>query len=73
MAKSKKKNIHVTFGYKAVVTVQVKADNNDHAKEIALKEFNDKFRLPGASNIVIEDDCFQISGIMNMDETWGMM
>jgi hypothetical protein len=69
----KKKNINVTFGYKAVITVQVKADNEDEAKQIAQKEFNDKFRLPGANNIVIEDDSFQVSGVINMDETWNML
>jgi len=69
----KKKSIHVTFGYKAVVTVQVKADNEDAAKELAIKQFNDDFRVPGANNIVIEDDSFQVGGILNMDETWGML
>lgn len=70
---SKKKNINVTFGYKAVITVSVKASDEIDAREIALKEFNDKFRLPGANNIVIEDDSFQISGVINIDETWGML
>lgn len=70
---TKKKNYSVTFGYKAVITVEVKANNEDEAKQLATSQFNDKFRLPGAGNINIEDDSFQISGILNIDETWSML
>jgi hypothetical protein len=70
---AKKKNINVTFGYRAVITVSVKAENDDEARKIATNEFNDKFRRPGGNNIIIEDDSFKVSGILNMDETWDML
>lgn len=72
MAK-KKTNYTVTIGYKAVIEVRVKADSEAEAKKLATADFDDKFRLPGATNIDINDDKFAVQGIINMDETWNMV
>lgn len=57
----KKTEFQVTIGYKAVLSVNVKADTEDEAKQKALAEF-EKFRHFG-NNIDIQDDNFGAYGI----------
>jgi hypothetical protein len=68
-----KTNYEVTFGYKAIITIDVKANNEEDAKREAteiLKSSRDKmFR---SNNINLQDDNFKPNGIINMDETWNM-
>ena len=65
---SKKTNYQVTIGYKAVLSVSVKAENEDEAKKAAIEEF-EKYRHFG-NKINLEDDSFGPYGICNMDKTW---
>lgn len=37
--KAKKTNYQVTIGYKAVLTMDVKAENEEDAKKLAIEEF----------------------------------
>jgi hypothetical protein len=69
----KKQNYSITFSYKAVITVNVKAASEDEAKELAKKDFSDKFRRAGANNINTEDDTYSVEGIINMDKTWNAL
>lgn len=69
----KKTEYQITIGYKAVITVTVKAENESDAKQLALEEFKDKFQRPGSNKINIEDDNFKVDGVLNMDETWNMV
>lgn len=68
--KKVKKEFQVTFGYRAVITVNVTVENEEQAKTIALAQFNDDFRLPGAKNIDIQDDEISVAGVVNMSESW---
>ncbi len=65
--KNKKTNYQVTIGYRAVITVPVKADSEEEAKEKGLAEFA-KSRTFGKCNL--EDDNYKVQGCLNMDETW---
>lgn len=64
----KKINYQITIGYKAVLTIDTKADNEEEAKKKALEEF-EKYRHFG-NKINIQDDSFNAYGILDMDKTW---
>jgi len=69
-----KTHYQVTFGYKAIITVDIKADNEEDAKNEAveiLKINRDKMYRNG--NISLQDDNFKPDGILNMDETWNQI
>lgn len=72
-----KTEYQVTFGYTAVITVTVKADDEQSAKDQAHKIFNEKVRtLPykGKRNPVnLEDDTYSDYGILDMDSTWNQL
>ncbi len=67
-----KTNYQITIGYKAVICVSVKAENEIEAKQKAIDQFKNKFCHGGASNINIEDDHYKVDGILDMDATWNM-
>lgn len=62
----------ITVGYKAVLSFNIKAENEQEAKEKA-KEFFTKNRFFKSSKITIEDDSYNIHGILNMVKTWNMI
>lgn len=67
-------NFSVTIGYKAVITIDVKADSEDEAKEKALKIMNKQtLTLCRPSNIGIEVEDIAVGGILNMDVTWNII
>jgi hypothetical protein len=65
-------NYQVTIGYKAVITVDVKADSESEAKEKALDFFKNKERKNWytRNNIALQDDTFGSYGVIDMDKTW---
>jgi hypothetical protein len=66
------KNYQITIGYKAVISVNVKASDEKEAKDIAVKKFaKQKDKLYG-KGIEIQDDNFKADGILDMDATWNM-
>lgn len=67
----KKTEYQVTIGYKAVVSVNVKADNEEEAKKKAMDYFNDYRHFGNSANI--EDDNYAIEGCLNMTKTWNML
>ena len=59
-------NYDITIGYRAVITVGIKANSEQEAKEKARnKMLNGKVSLA--------DDTYQVHGILDMDETWNML
>lgn len=69
--KAKKTNYQVTIGYKAVLTMDVKAENEEEAKKLAIEEFND-YRYFG-NKLVLHDDSYGPHGIVNLDKTWNQL
>lgn len=69
------KNFQVTIGYRAVINVDVKAATEEEAKKKALQLFNEKERGKWFSrqDINLQDDTYGTQGVLNMDETWGML
>lgn len=68
---SKKINYQLTIGYKAVITVNLKAENEEQAKKLALEEF-EKYRHYG-NKCDIQDDSFNVYGVLDMDKTWNAL
>lgn len=68
---AKKINYQATIGYKAVITVSIKAENEEQAKKIALEEF-EKYRHYG-KKCDIQDDNFNVYGVLDMDKTWNAL
>ena len=66
-------NYEVTIGYKAVITVSVKADNEENAKEKALSIFGKNRDKMLQTSLQLQDDSFAAHGIVNMDETWNAL
>lgn len=67
------KKYQVTFGYRAVITVDVKAKTEEEAKEKAtdiMKKRRDKMYVAG--KLEIQDDNFKPNGILDVDATWSM-
>lgn len=66
-------NYQITIGYKAVITVDVKAENEKDAKEIALADFsNAKDKMFKRQSVNLQDDNYKADGIIDMDATWNM-
>ena len=68
---SKKINYQLTIGYKAVIQVNLKAENEEQAKKLALEEF-EKYRHYG-NKCDIQDDSFNVYGVLDMDKTWNAL
>lgn len=66
-------NYDVTIGYKAVICASIKAENEEQAKELALKEV-EKFRtISGKSKLSLQDDTFTVAGVLDMDQSWNLL
>lgn len=72
MAK-KKTNFQVTIGYKAVVCVDVYAENEEKAKLYAIEMFKNSKDKIFKRNIDLQDDNYGVNGILDMDSTWNMV
>lgn len=66
------KNYQITIGYKAVITVNLKAENEADAKEKALEKFADAKDKIFKRGIELEDDNYKADGCLDMDATWNM-
>jgi len=71
----KNQNFEVTITYKAVITVSVKAKNEQDAKAKALEIFtkSERNNWYNKKDIQLQDDCFKATGVLNMDESWNMI
>ena len=67
-------NYQVTIGYKACISIDIKAESEDQAKkkavEIMKKQRDKMFTKTGFD---LQDDSFKADGVLNMDETWNMV
>jgi hypothetical protein len=66
-------NYDITIGYRAVITVSIKANSEQEAKEKALNEFVKNRNKMIGGKIELQDDNFKVSGVLDMDETWNML
>jgi len=66
-------NYDITIGYKAVITVNINANSEQEAKEKAINEFVKNRNKMISGKLVLQDDTYQVSGVLNMDETWKML
>lgn len=60
----------MTIGYKAVITFDVEAKDENEAREIVMEEFKTKSFGEGSD---ISDDNFAIHGVLNLDKTYKML
>jgi 2-methylaconitate cis-trans-isomerase PrpF len=60
----------ITIGYRAIVTITVKADDEDAAKNIALKIMEKQKKKMISAKVNIENDNYKCDGILDMDGTW---
>lgn len=65
-------NYQITIGYKAVITINVKADNEDDAKKKGIEQMRKSSTKMYSANVQIQDDNYKADGVLNMDETWNM-
>ena len=67
-------NYQITIGYKAVITVNVKAADEKEARSIAIKKFANAIRKIRSNSIELQADNFspQGDGCIDMDATWNM-
>lgn len=63
-------NYEVTIGYKAVITVSVKAENEGEAKQLALKKFETSKDKIVNKAVFIQNDSYKAGGCLDMDATW---
>jgi hypothetical protein len=70
MAKKKQTEFQITIGYRAVLCMCVKADNEEQAKQKVLAEFE---KVRHFNKLDIQDDSFRVDGVLNMDETYNML
>lgn len=68
---AKKINYQITIGYKAIVQIDVKADNEEDAKKQALEYLKSFEHFGNKSDIA--DSNYKVDGILNVDETWNMV
>lgn len=66
-------NFQCTVGYKAVICIDVKAENEAEAKQLALKEMGKLQDRAYTGKVILQDDNYKIDGILNMDETWKLL
>lgn len=66
-------NYEITIGYKAVITVDIKANSEEQAKELAINEFVKNRNKMIVGKVSLQEDNFKVHGILDMDETWGML
>lgn len=66
------KNYQITIGYKAVICVNIKADNEEEAKETAIEKFAAQKSKIFKNGIELQDDNFKADGILDMDATYNM-
>lgn len=68
-----KTNFQCTVGYKAVICIDVKAENEVEAKQLALKQMTKMQERAYNGSVILQDDNFKIDGVLNMDETWNIL
>ena len=60
------KNYQVTIGYKAVIVVNVKADNESTAKSKAIQKLTDNKDKMFVKGIELQDDNYKADGVLGL-------
>lgn len=68
-----KTKYQITIGYKAVVCINIKANDEKEAKEIAIEQFRIAKDRIYKNGVELQDDNYKADGILNMDETWNIL
>lgn len=64
-------NYQITFGYRAIITVDVKAENPEDAKKAAMERMKKiQTKIANTKDVSLQDDNFKPDGILDMDATW---
>lgn len=66
-------NYEVTIGYKAVISINVKAESEEDAKVMAVDIMRQRRDKMPNYKCFIQDDNFEADGIINMDATWNQL
>lgn len=66
-------NFQVTIGYKAVLSISVKAESEEDAKDKALKIMKEARTKLTTGKMALEDDSYKADGVINTDNTWNML
>lgn len=61
------------YNYKVEITVGIKANSEQEAKEKAINEFVKNRDKMFNSKVDLQDDTYKVYGICDMDETWNML
>lgn len=67
-----KKNYQITIGYRAVISVNVKAENEAEAKKLGIEKFKGVKDKIFKKDVELQDDNFKADGCIDMDATWYM-
>lgn len=65
-------NYRVTIGYKAIISIDVKAEEAAKLKAIELFK-KQKDKPYKRQDMYLQDDSFNACGIENLDETWNIL
>ena len=68
-----KTNYTLTVGYKAVLSINVKAETIDEAKKMGLEEMKKMQKRISSAKIDLQDDNFKIDGVVDMDASWNIL
>ena len=66
-------NYQITIGYKAVICADVRAENEEQAKEIALKQLQNFRAGANKGKLNLQDDTYTVAGVLDMDASWGQI
>lgn len=70
----KNKDYQVTIGYRAVITVDVKANSIQEAKDKAIVRMKkERDKMFGKGDFNLQEDRFAADGVVDMDETWNAL
>jgi hypothetical protein len=68
-----KTNYQTTIMYKALVCLNVRANNEEEAKSLSIELMKKGRSRLCSRDIELQDDNFKVNGILNMDETWNQI
>ncbi len=67
-------NYQITVGFKACISIDVKADSEKEAKEVAMVKMGKAIDAIRKIKGVDVNDCnYKVDGVLDMDATWNMV
>ena len=69
-----KTNYQVSIGYRAVFQIDIKADNEEAAKKMAIEIMKERRELMlKKKGFDLADDNYDAHGCVDLDQTWNML